>query len=175
MLHKDDTVVKYHNTSVLCLSVKVTEVERNRRVKFTLLFDGCSNKRRSVGAEAAVWLVSPLKRSKNGKCLQCGAVFFTSPYRAGRICFQSDPYETYLLSLSSSNMTDGPRWQPFKIKRVQRYRQEVALYNLPHGVHLPVVVLGYGENESQVLWSSRKEEILTLIPFLCSRTVGATL
>lgn len=54
-----------------------------------------------------------------------GSVLY-EPMWTGEICFQSDSsYQTYVLSLFSSNMTDGPRRQPFKIEEVQWYQQEV--------------------------------------------------
>lgn len=47
------------------------------------------------------------------------------PIWAAQVCFQSDSSETYLLSLFSLNITDGPLWQRFKIKEAQWYLQEV--------------------------------------------------
>lgn len=93
------------------------------------------------GAEAAIWLVSTLKRSKNGKCLQRGGRLLYGPIWAGRVCFQSDPDETYLLSLSSSNETGGPRTVGSHLKRGDRGSAVAssALFNPRRGVRFAAV------------------------------------
>lgn len=76
------------------------EIERNRRgspSNVPILMWGPFYPERLCGAGATVCSASSAKRSKNGKCLQCGAEVFTRPYgtcgsvsshhRTRRFCF----------------------------------------------------------------------------------------
>ena len=118
-------------------------------------------KRNSLAAEpkallatqrAAAWIVSTLKRSKNGKCLQCrGRVLYERAYtrRAGSVSSQD---LTRLICFHFS----PPAWRMVPADRCLRSRRfsvitRSVLFSPPHGVHLPAVDLGNGENESQVL------------------------
>lgn len=123
------------------------------------------------GAEAAVWLVSTLKRSKNGKCLQCEAAFFTSTY--GTIRSVSSQALTRLICFHFSPRT----WRMVLVGSRVRSRKfsgatRSALFTLPHGVHLPAVGLGNGESDTHVLHFAWKN--VPFIPFSCPSTVRVT-
>ena len=89
---------------------------------------GSSSGRGSATQRASAWIVSTLKRSKNGKCLQCrGRVLYEQAYtrRAGSVSSQA---LTRLICFHFS----PPAWRMvpvdrcLRIKEVQRYHQECA-------------------------------------------------
>lgn len=153
MSHKDDGGDKYHNTRVSLFPVSVSKSQNQTEERFLSgKPEGSSSERSSAMQRAAAWIVSTLKRSKNGKCLQCrGCVLYERAYtrRAGSVSSQALPR---LICFHFS----PPAWRMVPADRCLRSRRfsvitRSVLFSPPHGVHLPAVDLGNGENESQVL------------------------